>query len=272
MIACSINGQKRVRSPLDQTTSTVISNRCLNNNLRETIKFHFLKLLPKVRLWNFNQNTPTTFYQNSYRIVMNHSNMVVRSGIHRLWSMKPCVRSNDVQFKKWSYFGPLSRWGSVGGDFLVLVGGRFPWLWIWGVWSKSRILVIDQDYYVIPRSMIPTWFKNLGQRSNNQILSKLFTAVLCMRKWLRIHDRSRFIIRVNIFFMWCVLRIWPHSEINCHVLVSRVTILCHQWHDDPVAHSQLCHPSAYLFIFRFLKTICLHIFPNNESSFSRITK
>ena len=69
MIACSVNGHGHVRCPLDPPNSTVISNRCLNNNLREMIKFHFLKLLPKVRIWNFNQNTFTTFHQNSYRIV-----------------------------------------------------------------------------------------------------------------------------------------------------------------------------------------------------------
>ena len=122
MIACSINGQKRVRSPLDQTTSTVISNRCLNNNLRETIKFHFLKLLPKVRLWNFNQNTPTTFYQNSYRIVMNHSNMVVRTGIHRRWfklslvpiwvGINPCVRS-DCRIQQCSISNMVLFWSAV---------------------------------------------------------------------------------------------------------------------------------------------------------------
>ena len=70
MIECSVNGQGHVRSPLDPPKSTVISNRCLNNNLREMIKFHFLKLLPKVRIWNFNQNTLTTFHQNSYRIIL----------------------------------------------------------------------------------------------------------------------------------------------------------------------------------------------------------
>ena len=70
MIECSINGLGHVRCPLDPPKSTVISNRCLNNNLREMIKFQFLKLLPKVRIWNFSQNTLTTFHQNSYRIVL----------------------------------------------------------------------------------------------------------------------------------------------------------------------------------------------------------
>jgi len=258
MITCSVNGHGHVRCPLDPPNSTVISNRCLNNNLREMIKFHFLKLLPKVRIWNFNQNTFTTFHQNSYRIVNCTIKMYKPKPWFRVPRLPGCPNWFQICPFQWSIFGPLSRWGSsIGGDFLVLVGGRFPWLWIWGGWSKSR----DRSGLLCHTTFDHSnMVKNLGERSNNQILSKLFTAVLCMRKWLRIHDRSRFIIRVNIFFMWCVLRIWPHSEINCHVLVSRVTILCHRWHDDPVAHSQLCHPSAYLFIFRFLKTICLHIF------------
>ena len=197
-------------------------------------------------------------------------NVFLRSGFHGFQITGPAGPKMSVLAKtRINFWSAVPLRTSIGGGFLVLVGGRFPWLWIWGGWSKSR----DRSGLLCHTTFDHSnMVKNLGQRSNNQILSKLFTAVLCMRKCLRIHDRSRFIIRVNIFFMWCVLRIWPHSEINCHVLVSRVTILCHRWHDDPVAHSQLCHPSAYLFIFRFLKTICLHIFPNNESSFYRITK
>ena len=211
MIACSVNGQGHVRCPLGPLNSTVISNRCLNNNLREMIKFHFLKLLPKVRIWNFNQNTFTTFHQNSYRIVNCTESQCIftirdpnpnpnpDSGFHGSQVRWPaCPNWFQICPFQWSIFGPLSRWGSsIGGDFLVLVGGRFPWLWIWGGWSKSR----DRSGLLCHTTFDHSnMVKNLGQRSNNQILSKLFTAVLCMRKWLRIHDRSRFIIRVNIFF------------------------------------------------------------------------
>ena len=168
-------------------------------------------------------------------------------------------------FHQKSNLCPHSCWACIGGWFLGAGGWYYPPAVVdshdyeseeaENLWSKSR----DRSG-LLCHTTFDDSNMNLGQRSNNQILSKLFTTVLCMRKSrensLRIHDRSKFIIRFDIFYLWffcCVLRIWPHSEINCHVLVSRVTILCHQWHDDPVAHSQLCHPLAYLFIFRFLK-------------------
>ena len=146
----------------DPLNSTVISNRCLNNNLREVIKFHFLKLLPKVQMWNFNQNTLTTFHQNSYPIWLYQNILPEIADFAQKWFKIESFqhRNNNMFDQNRDFFCPQSRWGSIGGDFLVLVGGRLPWLWIWDGWSKSRILVIDQDYYVIPRSMIPTWLKS----------------------------------------------------------------------------------------------------------------
>ena len=115
MIECSINGQGHVRCPLDPPKSTVISNRCLNNNLREMIKFHFLKLLPKVRIWNFNQNTLTTFHQNSYRIVLYNP------------ILYPYCRRSDrkVQILSALLWSEISfRFGQPGDQLILTISGH----------------------------------------------------------------------------------------------------------------------------------------------------
>ena len=97
------------------------------------------------------------------------------------------------------------------------------------LWSKSR----DRSG-LLCHTTFDDSNMNLGQRSNNQILSKLFTTVLCMRKSrensLRIHDRSKFIIRFDIFYLWFFVAYYEYDPTRkltvtywCHVSPFCVT-------------------------------------------------
>ena len=138
MIACSVNGRGHVRCPLDPSNSTVTSNRCLNNNLREMIKFHFLKLLPKVRIWNFNQNTLTTFHQNSYRIVLYNPILYPY-----------CQRSKDrkVQILSALLWSEISFRSGQPGDQLILT-----------IWNKVLF------WSAVPLRVHRGWFFGIGGR------------------------------------------------------------------------------------------------------------